>query len=56
LVGLAGVVGAAAAGVAVGRSTVQHRRREFRDGDLAELHDRLHARFLQAEARRQALN
>ena len=51
-VGLAGIVGAAAAGVAVGTVTIQRRRRDFVDAPPDELRERLHARL--AEVRRRA--
>ncbi|MFK8025122.1 MAG: hypothetical protein AB8G26_14270 [Ilumatobacter sp.] len=52
LLGLAGVVGVAAAGITAGRrSSLERQRREYRDGDPDDLHDRLHARFAEAQAR-----
>lgn len=51
-IGLAGVVGATAVGIAAGTATVRRRRREFVDANPSELRDRLHARFAEAEARR----
>ena len=51
LVGLAGIVGVAAAGIFVGTSTVQRKRREFVDAEPDELRTRLHARLQQAQAR-----
>ncbi|MBT5554711.1 MAG: hypothetical protein HOJ85_13215, partial [Ilumatobacter sp.] len=40
-VGLAGVVGAAVVGIAVGTSSVQRKRREFVDANPSELRVRL---------------
>ncbi len=51
-VGLAGLVGVAAVGIAAGAATVQRKRREFVDATPAELRDRLHARWREAQARR----
>lgn len=48
-VGLAGVVGVAAVGVAKG--TAVRRRREFVDATPDELQVRLHARYAEAQAR-----
>lgn len=50
-VGLAGVVGATAAGVAVGTTTVRRRRREFVEANPDELRSRLLARHELALAR-----
>ena len=50
IVGLAGIVGATAAGVAVGTRAVQRHRREYREADPYELRDRLHARLAAADA------
>lgn len=51
-IGLAGVVGAAAIGVAAaGNATVQRRRREFIEANPDELRDLLHARWDEAQAR-----
>jgi len=51
-IGLAGVVGVAAVGVAAaGNATVQRRRREFIEANPDELRDRLHARWDEAQAR-----
>ncbi len=49
--GLAGIVSAAAVGVAVGASAVQRRRREFVDATPDELAQRLHERLAEAKAR-----
>jgi len=49
--GLAGIVGAAAVGIAVGTTTVKRKRREFVDAHPDELRTRLHARFREAQAR-----
>ena len=43
--GLAGLIGATAAGVAVGTRKVQRQRREYRDADVDELRSRLHERL-----------
>ncbi|MGA9277246.1 hypothetical protein [Ilumatobacter sp.] len=51
-VGLAGIVGAAALGVAAGAATVKRKRREFIDANPDELRDRLHARLAEAQSRR----
>ena len=48
-VGLAGVVGVAALGVAAGTRAVQRQRREINDADPDELRARLHARFAAAD-------
>jgi hypothetical protein len=50
-VGLAGVVGAAAVGIAVGTSAAQRKRREFVDANPDELRVLLHQRFAEAQAR-----
>jgi len=50
LVGLAGIVGATVAGVAVGTRSVQRQRREYREADVDELRDRLHERFAALDA------
>jgi hypothetical protein len=50
-IGLAGVVGVAALGVAGGARAVQRRRREFVDADLEEVTRRLHDRHRDAVAR-----
>ena len=53
LVGLAGVVGVAAVGIAAGTSAVSKRkRREFVDANPDELRVRLQQRFADAQARR----
>ena len=49
VVGLAGIVGAAAVGVAAGSRAVQRRQREFREADAEELRSQLHARLTAAE-------
>jgi hypothetical protein len=51
-VGLAGIVGAAAVGVAVGTTAVKRHRREYVDAHPDELRTRLHERFDEARARR----
>lgn len=43
--GLAGLIGGVAVGVTLGARQVQRSRREFVDGDIHELRERLHARF-----------
>ncbi len=50
-VGLAGIVGVAAVGIAAGTTTVRRKRREFVDAHPDELRTRLHARLLEAEQR-----
>ncbi len=50
-VGLAGVVGVAAVGIAAGTATVRRNRREFVDAHPDELRTRLHERLREAEAR-----
>lgn len=51
LIGLAGVVGVAAAGIVAGTTTVQCKRREFVDTEPDELRTRLQARLQQAQER-----
>jgi len=50
-IGLAGVVGVAAMGVAAGSATVKRKRREFIEANPSELRERLHARHSEAVAR-----
>ncbi len=50
-VGLAGIVGVAAVGIAAGTTTVRRKRREFVDANPDELRTRLHARLREAEER-----
>ena len=50
-VGLAGIVGVAAVGIAAGTSAVQRRRRDYVDAHPDELRTRLLARIEQARAR-----
>jgi hypothetical protein len=50
-VGLAGIVGVTAVGIAAGTATVRRKRREFVDTNPDELRDRLHDRLREAEAR-----
>lgn len=50
-VGLAGIVGVAAVGIAAGTVTVRRKRREFVDATPDELRSRLHARLREAEER-----
>ncbi len=42
ILGLAGIVGAAAVGIAVGNSKMERTRREYREADVDELRARLH--------------
>jgi hypothetical protein len=49
IVGLAGLIGATAAGVAVGTRRVQRQRREYRDADVDELRSRLHERLARVQ-------
>lgn len=48
LLGLAGLVGATALGVAAGAKAIQRQRREFREADTDELRSRLQARLAEA--------
>ncbi len=50
--GLAGIVGAAAVGIAAGTQAAQRRRREFTDPGTTEIRDRLRDRLAEAKARR----
>jgi hypothetical protein len=50
VLGLAGVVGATAVGIAAGSRAVERRRREFREADPDELRTRLHERLAHADA------
>jgi hypothetical protein len=50
-VGLAGIVGAAAVGIAVGTAAVQRKRREFIDATPDDLRARLHQRHREAQQR-----
>ena len=50
-VGLAGIVGVTAVGIAAGTATVRRKRREFVDANPDELRTRLHARLREAEER-----
>ena len=50
MIGLAGLVGATVAGVAVGTKSAQRQRREYREADVDELRDRLRDRFSSLEA------
>ena len=50
-VGLAGIVGVAAVGIAVGTATVKRKRREFVDAHPDELRARLHDRLREARER-----
>ena len=51
LIGLAGIVGVAAAGIVAGTTTVQRKRRDFVEAEPDELQRRLRARLAQARAR-----
>ncbi len=51
VLGLAGVVGVALVGVAVGTSAVQRSRREYVDAEPDELVGKLHERLAAAKAR-----
>jgi hypothetical protein len=51
-VGLAGIVGVAAVGIAAGTANVKRKRREFVDATPDELRIRLHERFREAQQRR----
>jgi len=50
-VGLAGVVGATAVGVAVGTAAVRRKRREFVDADPDDIRKALHDRLRAAQER-----
>lgn len=50
-VGLAGVVGVAAVGIAAGATTIQRRRRQYADIEPDELTLRLRNRWAEAQAR-----
>ena len=43
--GLAGLIGGVAVGVTLGARQVQRSHREYVDGDIRDLSERLHARF-----------
>lgn len=51
VLGLAGLVGATAVGVAAGAKAVQRHRREYREADTDELRAGLHARLAAADGR-----
>ena len=51
-VGLAGIVGVAAVGIAAGTATVKRKRREFIDATPDDLRNRLHERLLEAQQHR----
>ena len=51
-VGLAGIVGVTAVGIAAGTATVRRKRREFVDANPDELRTRLHERLAEAQQRR----
>lgn len=51
ILGLAGILGATAVGVAAGTKAVQRQRREYREADTAELRDALRARLAAANGR-----
>ncbi len=50
-IGLAGVVGVAAVGIAAGTANVKRKRREYIEAHPDELRERLHARLEEARAR-----
>ena len=50
-VGLAGIVGVAAVGIAAGTATVKRKRREFIDATPDDLRTRLHERLFEAQQR-----
>jgi len=50
-VGLAGIVGAAAVGIAAGTANVKRKRREFIDATPDALRTRLHDRLREAQQR-----
>lgn len=50
-VGLAGIVGVTAVGIAAGTATVRRKRREFVDANPDELRSRLHERLREADER-----
>jgi len=45
VLGLAGIVGATAAGVAYSAKSVERQKREYRDADIDELRSHLHQRL-----------
>lgn len=49
ILGLAGLVGVTAVGVAAGAKAVQRQRREYREADTDELRTRLQARLAEAD-------
>lgn len=51
-VGLAGVVGVTAVGIAAGTASVRRKRREYAEATPDELRDRLHERLREAQQRR----
>lgn len=53
-VGLAGLVGVAALGIATGVATVQRHRREFVDAAPDAVRTRLHERYVEAQQRADA--
>ncbi len=50
-VGLAGIVGVTAVGIAAGASTIKRNRRDFVDANADELRVRLHQRHCEAQER-----
>ncbi|MFW2333733.1 hypothetical protein [Ilumatobacter sp.] len=50
ILGLAGLVGATAVGIAAGSRAVERRGREYRDADPDDLRARLHQRLAEADA------
>lgn len=51
ILGLAGLVGMTAIGVAAGTKAVQRQRREYREADTDELRSRLQTRLAEADDR-----
>lgn len=45
ILGLAGIVGVAAVGIAAGTRSANRQRREYREADVDELRERLHQRL-----------
>lgn len=50
VVGLAGLIGAVAAGATLGARQIQRSRREYVDADVDEIHARLRARYTEIQA------
>jgi hypothetical protein len=49
ILGVAGLIGGVAIGVAVGARYLQRSDREIVDGDIAEIRERLHRRFAEID-------